>query len=232
MIRRNLLILMLTLAVAPAASAADGAGLFAANCSRCHGTAGQGLPDKGPSLEHVGARAADFYLRTGYMPLSDPGAQPSRSRVLFGEGQIRAIVGYVASLGAGPPIPSPRWRSGDVAAGMRLFTDNCAGCHQIAARGGYVTGARVPPLGQATPRQVAEAIRIGPYLMPRFPPAAISRAQLNDLIAYVEYTKHPQDPGGVSIGRLGPWPEGMATWLVAAATLVAVCLLLGKRLRT
>ena len=232
MMKRSLLVLLLTLAVAPAARAADGAGLFAANCSRCHGVAGQGLPDKGPSLKHVGALAADFYLRTGYMPLSDSGAQPSRSRVLFGEGQIRAMVSYVASLGGGPAIPSPHWQTADVAAGMRLFTDNCAGCHQIAARGGYVTGARVPPLGQATPRQVAEAIRIGPYLMPRFSPTAISKTQLDDLVAYVEYTKHPQDPGGLSIGRLGPWPEGMVAWLVAAALLVAVCLLLGKRLKT
>ena len=82
---------------------------------------------------------------------TDSGAQPSRSRVLFGEGQIRAIVHYVASLGNGPTIPSPQWQTADVAAGKRLFTDNCAGCHQIVARGGYVTGARVPPLGQATP---------------------------------------------------------------------------------
>ena len=90
----------------------------------------------------------------------------------------------------------------------------------------------MPPLGQATPRQVAEAIRIGPYLMPRFSPTAISKTQLDELVAYVEYTKHPQDPGGLSIGRLGPWPEGMVAWLVAAALLVAVCLLLGKRLKT
>lgn len=222
----------LVLAIAPAARAADGAGLFAANCSRCHGVAGQGVPDKGPSLQHAGALAADFYLRTGYMPLPDSNVQPSRSRVLFGAGQIRAIVKYVAALGEGPAIPRPHWQAASVAAGMRLFTDNCAGCHQIAARGGYVTGARVPPLGEATPTQIAEAVRVGPYLMPRFSSSAISSSQLNDLIAYVEYTKHPQDPGGASIGRLGPWPEGMVTWLLAAASLVAVCLLLGTRLKT
>jgi ubiquinol-cytochrome c reductase cytochrome c subunit len=180
----------------------------------------------------VGALSADFYLRTGYMPLRHPGDQPERSRVLLAEDQIRAIVKYVAGLGRGPAIPSPQWQTASLAAGMELFTDHCAGCHQIAARGGYVTGARVPPLSSATPRQIAEAVRIGPYLMPRFSPAAISARQLNDIVAYVQYMKHPQDPGGVSIGRLGPWPEGMVSWLLAASMLVGVCLLLGKRLRS
>ena len=49
--------------------------------------------------------------------------------------------------------------------------------------------------------------------MPRFSPTAISTTQLDDLIAYVDYTKHPDDAGGWSIGHLGPWPEGLVTWL-------------------
>jgi ubiquinol-cytochrome c reductase cytochrome c subunit len=98
-------------------------------------------------------------------------------------------------------------------------------------RGGYVTGARVPPLTDASPTQIAEAVRIGPYLMPRFSAGTISDRQLNDLIAYVQYAKHPDDRGGWSLGHLGPVPEGIVTWLLAAAALVAVCVLLGKRLR-
>jgi ubiquinol-cytochrome c reductase cytochrome c subunit len=142
------------------------------------------------------------------------------------------MVAYIASLGRGPKIPSPQPRTGSVAAGFGLFADNCAGCHQIAGRGGYVTGARVPPLTDATPRQIAEAVRIGPYLMPRFSSKAIDESQLNDLIAYVQYTKHPQDPGGWSIGRVGPWPEGMVTWLLATVVLVAVCMVFGRRIRS
>ena len=205
-----------------------GSSLYAVNCARCHGVQGKGTAD-GPSLHGVGARAADFYLRTGYMPLDDPNRQPQRSRPLFDEAEIGAITRYVASLGKGPPVPAPQWRGASVASGMRLFTDHCAGCHQIVAEGGYVTGARVPPLDQATPRQIAEAVRIGPFLMPRFSTRAISPTQLNDLIAYVQYAKHPDDRGGWSLGHLGPYPEGMVAWLIATAALVGVCCVFGRR---
>jgi ubiquinol-cytochrome c reductase cytochrome c subunit len=231
-VSRLVVISLLALALAPAAPAANGAGLFAENCSRCHGVNGAGVAKMGPSLKNAGALAADFYLRTGYMPLKNPGDQPSRSRPLFSDGQIRSIVAYVASLGHGPRVPAPQWTHASVPSGLALFTDHCAGCHQIAAQGGYVTGARVPPLDHASPRQVAEAVRIGPYLMPRFSAKAITAAQLNDLIAYVQYTKHPQDPGGWSIGRLGPWPEGMVTWLLAAVVLVGMCVVFAKRVKT
>src|SRR5439155_54134 len=122
----------------------------------------------GPPLHNAGALAADFYLRTGYMPLSRSDVQPSRTHVLFTARQIRALVAFVASVGGGPPVPTPHPQRGSVSAGFELFGRHCAGCHQIAAEGGYVTGARVPPLGQATDREIAEAVRVGPYLMPRF----------------------------------------------------------------
>ena len=180
----------------------------------------------------MGARAADFYLRTGAMPLSKPDEQPKRSRVLFTDRERRALVGFVASLAPGPPIPSPDWRSGDVATGQRLFTERCAGCHQVAGQGGVLTGARVPPLDEATPVEIAEAVRIGPYLMPRFTAKDLSDADLNSIIKYVQtVVKHPQDRGGWGIGHIGPIPEGMVSWLLAAVVLVAVCVLLGRRLR-
>jgi ubiquinol-cytochrome c reductase cytochrome c subunit len=229
-VQKLLIVSALALAFAPAALAAEGAGLFAENCSRCHGPNGRGTAHDGPSLRGVGTIAADFYLRTGYMPLRNPHDQPSRSRVLFTEGELRALIVYVGSLGRGPAIPHPRPEQGDVASGQRLFTQHCAGCHQIAAEGGYVTGARVPPLQAATPTQIAEAVRIGPYLMPRFSAKAIGDRQLDDLIAYVRYAKHPGDPGGWSIGHLGPWPEGAISWLVAAAALVFMCTLFGRRI--
>jgi ubiquinol-cytochrome c reductase cytochrome c subunit len=219
----------------------EGASLYAANCSSCHGANGEGVPKprpgaggvpgQGPSLRNVGALAPDFYLHTGYMPLEDPQAQPSRSRVLFTEREIRAMVAYIATLGTGPAIPHPQPQLGRLSSGMQLFTDHCAGCHQEVGRGGYVKGARVPPLNQATAREIAEAVRIGPYLMPRFSEKAISNTQLNDLIAYVQYAKHPDDRGGWSIGDLGPWPEGMVSWLLATSAIVFVCTLLGRRLR-
>jgi ubiquinol-cytochrome c reductase cytochrome c subunit len=174
--------------------------------------------------------AADFYLRTGYMPLQRLGLQPRRSRVLFSARQIRAITAYVASLGGGPGIPHPRPDRGNLSEGLHVFTDHCAGCHQVVAEGGYVTGAVPPPLEDATSTQIAEAVRIGPNVMPRFSKRAITDHQLDSLVAYVQYAKHPDDRGGWALGHIGPLPEGLVAWLIAGAVLVFTCMVIGKRL--
>jgi ubiquinol-cytochrome c reductase cytochrome c subunit len=209
--------------------AKTGAGLYAANCAKCHGPHGEGYT--GPKLEGVGARAADFYLRTGAMPLARVGEQPNRSRVLFTERELRALIAYVAGLGGGPPVPTPHPERGSVSRGLRLFTNHCAGCHQVAAEGGFVTGARVPPLEDATPTEIAEAVRIGPYVMPIFSERALPARDLDSIVRYIEYAKHPEDRGGWALGEIGPVPEGMVAWLVAALVLVGTCVVIGKRLK-
>ena len=184
----------------------------------------------GPSLHGVGALGADFYLRTSYMPLGDPLSQPRRSRVLFSDRELGGLIAYVASLGPGPPIPTPHPERGNVSRGLKLFTEHCAGCHQVVAQGGYVSGAVAPPLQQSTPVQIAEAVRIGPYVMPRFSKKQISDVELNSIIRYVEYTKHPHDVGGWAIGHVGPVPEGLVTWFLGIAVVVGTCVVIGKRL--
>ena len=225
----------------------QGKSLYGRYCLSCHGANGSGVaPSRkigagpgraqqqqnavAPTLRGVGALAADFYLRTGYMPLQKLGLQPRRSRVLFTQEQLGALTAYVASLGPGPPVPTPHPERGSVATGLHLFTDHCAGCHQVVAEGGYVTGAVPPPLEDDSSTQIAEAVRIGPYVMPRFTTKAISNRQLDSIIAYVQYAKHPDDRGGWALGHLGPVPEGLVTWLIAAAALVCVCMVIGKRL--
>jgi ubiquinol-cytochrome c reductase cytochrome c subunit len=203
--------------------------LYAGNCIMCHGPNGIGTHD-GPPLRGVGARAADFYLRTGYMPLHSPDTQPRRTRVLFSEREIRAIVSYVASLG-GPKVPAPHPERGSLGEGLHAFTEHCAGCHQVAAVGGVVTGAVAPDLHSATAVQIAEAVRIGPYVMPSFSPRQISNRELDSIIRYVQYTRTPDDRGGWGLGHLGPAPEGLVAWLIAGAALVAVCVLIGQRLK-
>ena len=188
------------------------------------------MTGRAPSLHGVGALAADFYLETGRMPLPSPRDEPTRTRPAFDQADIRALVAYVASFG-GPAIPTVDPARGSLAEGPDLFALDCAGCHTIQARGGMVTGAVVPSLTQATPRQIAEAIRIGPYAMPRFGPGEISEAAAIDSIArYVQSTDHPEDPGGWSIGRVGPITEGMVAWLLAVVALVLIARLLGERI--
>lgn len=214
--------------------------LFNANCSSCHGIAGQGVSrprpgagdvtGAGPSLHEVGALAADFYLRTGFMPLANIHAEPSNQRVLFSGKEIEAITEFIASLGGGPAVPHTEPSTASLAQGFKLFTEDCAGCHQSLARGGFVTGARVPPLQGIAATQIAEAVRIGPYLMPRFSTRQIPNGQLNSIIKYVLWTNHPVNRGGWSIGNLGPIPEGMVAWL-AALLLAVACLAVSRRLR-
>jgi quinol---cytochrome-c reductase cytochrome c subunit len=248
--------LLAVLVLAPGAvaeSRATGEQLYGRYCISCHGAAGAGVPPgsastgnpggaggtrevTGPSLRGVGARAADFYLRSGYMPLQAVGDQPTRTAAgqrLLDDAQIAALVRYVASLGDGPPVPTPQPARGNVATGMRLFTQHCAGCHQIAAAGGYVTGAVAPPLTAVDATEIAEAVRIGPYVMPSFSERVISDDDLDSLIAYVQTAQRPNDAGGWGIGHLGPVPEGMVTWLLAVAVLVAVCVVVaGRRIRS
>lgn len=219
-----------------------GAELYAGNCASCHGIAGAGITSprpgagailgQGPRLRGVGALAADFYLRLGLMPLSNPHQEPQRERLLFSDEEVRSLVSYVASLGSGPPVPRPDVRAGSISDGLHLFTEHCAGCHQIVARGGFVTGARVPPLqGGLTPSEIAEAVRIGPYLMPRFSPKQISPSELNSLVKYVESTSSPNNRGGWGIGNIGPIPEGLVAWWIGGVVLLGLCLVLGKRLK-
>ena len=223
--RRLILLALFVLVATGATPVTTGKHLYGRYCAQCHDTT------NAPALRGVGALAADFYLTTGYMPLPHLGVQPRRGRTLEAA-QIRALVAYIASLGPGPAIPKPHPERGNLSAGMKLFTDHCSGCHQVLAEGGYVTGAVPPQLGADTPTQIAEAVRIGPNVMPTFTPRAISNAQLDSIIRYVLYARHPDDRGGWGIGHIGPVPEGLVTWFFAVVALLGVCLVVGRRLRT
>ena len=48
---------------------AQGRELYLTSCVSCHGVGGVGTAD-GPSLAAAGEASADFYLRTGRMPLA------------------------------------------------------------------------------------------------------------------------------------------------------------------
>jgi ubiquinol-cytochrome c reductase cytochrome c subunit len=215
---------------ASAQPAAEGRVLFLQGCATCHGDDARGLPGQAPSLHGVGARAADFYLSTGRMPLAEPRSTPVRAPPAFTAAERRALVAYVASLG-GPGIPAVSPQRGSLSEGFQEFTSHCAGCHQAVAQGGVVPDDVAPSLQQATPRQIAEAIRVGPHLMPAFPERQIDRHELDSIVRYVLSTRSPPDRGGWGIGNLGPIPEGMVAWLLAGAAVLIVLGLLGERSR-
>jgi ubiquinol-cytochrome c reductase cytochrome c subunit len=215
--------------ISDAPLARDGRRLFEEGCSSCHGFDGTGVSGQGPSLLEAGEAAADFYLRTGRMPLDQVGEEPLRGEPRYTDRQIRALDAYVGSLGPGPAIPVVRPEQGSLSEGMRLFGESCSGCHGIGGKGGVAIGAYAPPLGEATPTEVGEAIRIGPYVMPRSSEAQLDQADLDSIARYVQLTQNPDDAGGFGIGHIGPVPEGLVAWLAAIAALLLIARLIGER---
>ena len=211
---------------AAGAPESEGRRLFVQGCSSCHGFDAKGVKGHGPSLVGVGEEAADFYLRTGRMPLDRPDEEPQRGPSIYSGAEIHALTKYVGSLG-GPAIPEVHPEDGNLAEGQKLFTENCAGCHQIVGAGGMLPGAVVPDLGAANATDVAEAIHVGPYVMPSFD--HLSKSEVNDIARYVEYTHDPEDKGGWAIGHIGPIPEGMVAWLLAGVALLFTIRLIGER---
>jgi ubiquinol-cytochrome c reductase cytochrome c subunit len=208
---------------------AQGYNLYQGSCASCHGISLHGRPGIAPSLIGVGPGPVDFYLSTGRMPLDNPHSQPLRSKPLFKRSQIDALIAYISQFG-GPKAPTADPSKGDLARGLHVYTQNCAGCHQSVARGGLTLAAVVPNLDHATPNQIAEAVRMGPYLMPHFDATQIDQHDLDSLAAYVLWTRHPVNAGGWGIYNIGPIPEGMVAWFIGLAALVIVARLIGERL--
>jgi quinol---cytochrome-c reductase cytochrome c subunit len=205
---------------------ADGKVLFDNGCSSCHGADLRGIPGRGPNLRGVGEAAADFYIRTGRMPLRVPDQQPLRTESPYTKAQQQALIAYVGSFG-GPGIPSADPARGDLADGLKLFGEYCMGCHQVVAQGGITTTGIAPALQSSSPTDVAEAVQIGPYVMPTFP--QLSQPDVDSLARYVTYTRDPEDIGGWGIGHIGPIPEGIVAWLLAGVALLLVIRLIGER---
>ena len=210
---------------------AQGEQLFNINCVSCHGSGGVGTAS-GPTLIGVGEAAADFQLQTGRMPLADPQGQAPSKPPAFTDQEIQALVAYVGSLGEGTPIPDVNVSSGDLVAGGNLFRANCTTYHGAAAIGGALSyGRYAPSLHDVGETQIAEAVRVGPGQMPVFDEDVFDAQQLDSIVRYVKYLQDPADPGGFSLGRVGPVAEGYVAWLVGIGTVVAFIRWITRRRR-
>ena len=220
------LLVAATPAIAQTRTENPGREIFIARCSSCHGAEGDGT-QFGPDLRGVGAASADFQLRTGRMPLSEPGAQTIRKPRAFNDDQIHALVNYVASLGDGPEIPTVDLTDTELSQGSQLVANNCAACHGATANGGAVgENAFAPTLHSSEPLDVAEAMITGPGQMPVF---AFDDQERDDIVAYVMYLKDRRAPGGLDIGGVGPVPEGYVAWALAMVILIVIVLFIGKQ---
>lgn len=201
--------------------------LYQRHCAHCHGTQGTGTY-RGPTLVGVGAASADFYLRSGRMPIAHPAEEVERGEPAFGEEQIRELVDYVAALGEGPAIPTVAPEGADLGVGGELYRLHCAACHNWDGKGGaLVNRQNAPNLHGVPARQVAEAIRIGPGAMPVFGEDLLTDEQLNEVVAYVVALEQPRDLGGFGLFHWGPAVETLAAF-VALGGLLLVTAWLGE----
>ncbi|POX60358.1 cystathionine beta-lyase [Streptomyces sp. Ru62] len=213
----------------------EGKKLYEVGCASCHGTGGQGSSD-GPSLVGVGAAAVDFQVGTGRMPAAtSQGAQIPRKKNIYSQAQIDQLAAYVASLGAGPTVPTKEQygpAGADIAKGGELFRTNCAQCHNFTGKGGALTkGKFAPSLEGVAPKHIYEAMQTGPQNMPSFPDTTLSEKNKKDIIAYLNAVNgdKTENPGGLELGGLGPVSEGLFGWIFGLGTLIVVAVWVAAR---
>jgi ubiquinol-cytochrome c reductase cytochrome c subunit len=212
----------------------EGKRLYSVGCATCHGTSGQGSSD-GPSLVGVGSAAVDFQVGTGRMPAQQPGAQIPKKKNIYSQGEIDQIAAYIASLGPGPSIPTKEEYSpagADVSKGGELFRTNCSQCHNFVGKGGALTdGKFAPSLKGVDPKHIYEAMQTGPQNMPSFPDSTMPQDTKADIIAYLREvdSSSSRNPGGFTLGSLGPVPEGLFAWVFGLGTLLGVAVWMAAR---
>ncbi|MDH6139091.1 MULTISPECIES: c-type cytochrome [Kitasatospora] len=207
----------------------EGKRLFAVGCSSCHGLNGQGS-SMGPSLVGVGSAAVDFQVGTGRMPAQQPGAQVPRKKGIYSQPEIDQLAAFVASLGPGPVTPTQdqytATETDAISKGGELFRTNCSQCHNFAGAGGALTqGKFAPSLENVDPKHIYEAMQTGPQNMPSFPDTTMPEKQKQEIVAFVRYqANEAPNPGGLSLGSLGPVTEGLFGWIFGLGVLIAVAI--------
>ncbi|MDG6102419.1 c-type cytochrome [Dactylosporangium aurantiacum] len=214
-------------------SAAEGKAIYEVSCITCHGRNAQGVENRGPSLIGVGSAAVEFQVNTGRMPLARQEAQAERKQPQFNQEQAAQLGAYIQELGGGPQLPDSqsldeqvkKAQSDDkiLAHGGELYRVNCSSCHAFSTGGGALSsGKYAPSLQHSTNRDIYAAMLTGPQNMPVFGNNQLSPDDKAAIIAYIQNLNQNEatDPGGWSLGRYGPVPEGLVIFLVGIAALV------------
>lgn len=213
----------------------DGKVIFDVTCSSCHGLNAEGTAD-GPSLIGVGAAAVDFQMGSGRMPMAKPEAQAPRKATQYTNEEIASVAAYVASLGAGPGIPTEEQYSPqglteeEIALGGELFRTNCSACHNFEGSGGALPHGRyAPTLKDVSAKHIYEAMRTGPQQMPVFSKEVMTDDDTRAIIGYLTDLHEQPSYGGLDLGGLGPVSEGLWGWVIGIGGLSLVAVWLARK---
>jgi ubiquinol-cytochrome c reductase cytochrome c subunit len=208
--------------------------LYLQSCASCHGVdpAGPSNYSTVPSLKTVGGAAAvDWALRSGRMPWRSTVGPATRGQPAFNLSEIRALAIYVGDQVGDRDIPTVDPSQGNLEHGRQLYSQACAACHGMNGAGAAVGGHDVAPTLQGIDAlSVAEAMKVGPGVMPVFRGGAYDAYGVNSIAAYTDTLEGNKDnPGGLPIGGKGPVPEGFVAWLIGLGALVLFAKVVGGR---
>jgi cbb3-type cytochrome c oxidase subunit III len=181
----------------------DGATLFGAFCSGCHGRQGQGRRVPGMAFPSVAnpdflAVAPDSLIVESILR-----GRPGRRMRAWGDGStglnagdVSAIVVHLRTLaGVAPPEDRrpARWARGDESIGRKLYAASCAGCHGAAGEGGEGPALNNKVLLQfATDTYLVETISrgrrgtaMGAFLEPSPVHRTLSRAEIEAVVTFI-----------------------------------------------
>jgi ubiquinol-cytochrome c reductase cytochrome c subunit len=76
-----------------------------------------------------------------------------------------------------------------------------------------------------------EAMLTGPQSMPVFGDGTMPSQDKRDIIKYLKTVSAQPNPGGASLGKIGPVTEGAVAWVVGLGALIGTAVWLGAKAR-
>jgi len=120
-----------------------GASLFAARCAVCHGPDAKGGLGADLTQRWVRGETDESAFRIARNGVAGTTMPPSTAP----DNELWAIVAHLRSISVVPSLQT----TGDASRGRALFSDDCAGCHQVRGEGGAL-GPDLTSIGVARSR--------------------------------------------------------------------------------
>jgi len=220
------------------ASVQNGNRLYAQYCATCHGAGGAGgaVPRYGgqaPALDpeanpNVTVPYLDLVMSTGRMP---PAGSPYDNRtrqIVLDEAERADILAFMAAE-FGVEGETPDVGEGEAARGQEVYARNCAQCHGSTGAGGVAgAGAWTPSVSDASAETIAEAIRVGPFNMPRFERGQISEDEVADVVAFLRAVEEEPTTPILGLVELNPVYASGFVALFALAMLLSIVWIGGR----